>query len=127
MNQVFVLDTKLRPQPMINPATARQLLSNKLAAVYRRNPFTIVLKCEMPSCETSSEVRIDPGSKFTGLAIVSGDKVIWAANLEHRCGAIKNNLESRRSLRRGRRARSTRYRAPRFLSCENNMQLPELI
>ena len=46
----------------------------------------------------------------------TGD-VVWCAELTHRGRQIKNDLESRRSLRRGRRGRKTRYRPPRFLNC----------
>ena len=42
--------------------------------------------------------------------------LIWAANLAHRGHAIRTNLESRRSLRCGRRGRKTRYRQARFLN-----------
>jgi hypothetical protein len=59
-------------------------------------------------------IKLDPGSRFTGIAIIDHDKVIWAAELEHRGWQIKNSLESRRSLRRSRRNRKTRYRQPRF-------------
>ncbi|BAY47492.1 hypothetical protein SAMD00079811_51100 [Scytonema sp. HK-05] len=59
-------------------------------------------------------IKLDPGSKTTGIAILDQDKVVWAAELEHRGWQIKNALESRRSLRRSRRNRKTRYRQPRF-------------
>ncbi|UNU20938.1 hypothetical protein D0A34_20540 [Microcoleus vaginatus PCC 9802] len=42
--------------------------------------------------------------------------LIWVAELTHRGQAIKTALESRRSLRRGRRSRHTRYRHTRFLN-----------
>ena len=45
-----------------------------------------------------------------------GREVLWAANLHHRGQAIRSALADRRSFRRGRRARHTRYRAPRFLN-----------
>ena len=61
-------------------------------------------------------LKIDPGSKTTGLAIINdktGD-VVFAAELEHRGQQIKKSLDSRRAIRRGRRNRKTRYRKPRF-------------
>jgi 5-methylcytosine-specific restriction endonuclease McrA len=68
-------------------------------------------------------LKIDPGSKTTGLAIVSQEsgEVVFAAELNHRGAAIKSSLDSRRSLRRGRRNRKTRYRKPRF----NNRARPK--
>jgi 5-methylcytosine-specific restriction endonuclease McrA len=61
-------------------------------------------------------LKIDPGSKVTGLAILLGSDLIWVAQLTHRGQAIKASLDSRRSLRRGRRSRHTRYRQARFLN-----------
>ena len=46
--------------------------------------------------------------------LVENGKVIFAAELEHRGQAIKDALEKRRAIRRGRRNRKTRYRQARF-------------
>lgn len=62
------------------------------------------------------EIKIDPGSKTTGLAVLLGNQVVWAAELAHRGQQIQNALLSRRQLRRGRRGRKTRYRQARFLN-----------
>ena len=61
-------------------------------------------------------LKIDPGSKTTGFAVVTEatGEVVWAAELQHRGQLIKNALETRRSLRSGRRNRKTRYRPPRW-------------
>ena len=115
-NSVLVIDTNKQPQLPVNPGMARRLLKEGKAAVFRRYPFTIILKEERNKEPTPCQVKIDPGSKTTGMAIVQGDQVIWGAELEHRGQQIKNDVESRRSLRRGRRGRQTRYRAPRFLN-----------
>jgi hypothetical protein len=113
-NFVFVIDTNKKPCNPIHPATARKLLSSKKAAVYRTYPFTIILKT-VETVETKPvQIKIDPGSKVTGLALVQDSKVVFGAELSHRGSAIKASLESRRSLRRGRRARHTKYRKPRF-------------
>ncbi len=52
----------------------------------------------------------------TGIAIVNNasGEVVFAANLKHRGFAITDSLIRRRSVRRGRRQRRTRYRKPRF-------------
>jgi hypothetical protein len=116
MNHVFVLDTDKKPLTPCQPGRARQILSAGKAAVYRTVPFTIILKVAMPDAVVKPiTVKIDPGSKTTGLALVDPDgRVLFASELEHRGKAIKAGLDSRRSLRRGRRARNTRYRAARF-------------
>ena len=119
MNRVLVLNSNKQPLMPTRPARARRLLSSGRAAVYRRHPFTIILKEALDAPKIQPiELKLDPGSKTTGLALVGhferDSEVLWAANLSHRGQAVKANLDSRRSLRRGRRTRKTRYRAPRF-------------
>ena len=62
------------------------------------------------------QIKVDPGSKTTGLAILKSAKVVWAAELTHRSQTIKDALLSRRQLPRGRRNRHTRYRQARCLN-----------
>jgi 5-methylcytosine-specific restriction endonuclease McrA len=115
-NYSFVLNIDRQPLNPIHPAAARKLLKQAKAAIFRRFPFTIILK-EQSTLETQPlEIKIDPGSKVTGLAILCGNKLIWAAEITHRGATIQAALLSRRQLRRGRRARKTRYRPARFLN-----------
>ncbi|NEP90698.1 MAG: hypothetical protein F6K18_29930 [Okeania sp. SIO2C2] len=66
------------------------------------------------------QLKIDPGSKQTGFAMVTqSEEVIFAMVLIHRGQQIKNALERRRTLRRGRR-RKTRYRKCRFFNRKRN-------
>ncbi len=119
MSKVFVIDTDKRPLDPIHSAQARQLLRNKKAAVFRQFPFTIILKESRPDSPVSPlRLKIDPGAKFTGIALVndSTGEVIFAAELKHRGFAIRDALTSRRQLRRSRRAKKNRYRQPRFLN-----------
>jgi 5-methylcytosine-specific restriction endonuclease McrA len=116
-NFVFILNSNKRPLNPVHPGQARRLLKAGKAAVYRRYPFTIILKSDISSpAPPSCQIKIDPGAKTTGIAILQGDKVVWGAELTHRGFAIRDALYSRRILRRGRRNRKTRYRQPRFLN-----------
>jgi hypothetical protein len=116
-NLVFVLDTNKRPLDPVHPRKARRLLSTGNAAVFRRYPFTIILKPTCPEVPVQElELKLDPGAKVTGMAVVQGTKVIFGAELEHRPQQIKDALFSRRQLRRSRRNRKTRYRQARFLN-----------
>jgi 5-methylcytosine-specific restriction endonuclease McrA len=115
-NYALVLDTNKRPLDPIHPATARKLLAEGEAAVFRTYPFTIILKDKSDAPTKPIELKLDPGSKVTGIALKQGDKVLFAAELAHRGQAIKASLESRRAIRRGRRNRHTRYRKARFLN-----------
>lgn len=114
-NYVFVIDQNKQPLNPIAPKRARELLTKQKAAVFRMYPFCIILKHPVENPQPLSlTIKLDPGSKFTGIAILDDDKVVWAAELEHRGWQIKDSLQSRRSLRASRRSRKTRYRQPRF-------------
>jgi 5-methylcytosine-specific restriction endonuclease McrA len=118
--RIFVLDKNLKPLDPCHQARARELLDKGRAKVFRRYPFTIVLQDRVleASVTHSHRIKIDPGSKVTGIAVVQEEtgRVTNALEVSHRGQQIKNSLESRRSLRRGRRNRKTRYRKPRFLN-----------
>lgn len=115
---VFVLDKSKKPLNMISHAKARILLKNRLAVVHKIYPFTIRLKDN--SCvgnDRAYTVKIDPGSRRTGIAIVDNkDSVVMLAEIEHRGKIVKRNLDSRKAIRRSRRNRKTRYREARFLN-----------
>ena len=123
MSQVFVVDKERRPLAPCTPRRARLLLSECKASVLRRYPFTIILK-ESHATATPRPLRLKiyPASKTTGLAVIneSTAEVVWAAELKHRSQLIKKALESRRSLRNGRRSRKTRYRPARWLNRVRN-------
>jgi RRXRR protein len=108
---------QVQPLNAVHPGRARLLLKQGKASVYRRYPFTLILKraVEKPHLE-SLRVKIDPGSKTTGIALVNdgSSEVVWAAELLHRGEQIKRVLGKRRAVRRSRRQRKTRYRKPRF-------------
>ncbi|MBW4511257.1 MAG: HNH endonuclease [Scytonematopsis contorta HA4267-MV1] len=116
-NYVFLIDTNKNPLNPVHPARARELLRKDKANVFRMYPFTLILKTaiENPTLK-AVELKIDPGSKFTGLALLQKGEIIWKANLEHRGDEIKDDLRKRAGVRRSRRARKTRYRQPRFLN-----------
>jgi len=120
MQRVLVLSNTKSPLMPCHPARARALLRDGKAAVYRPFPFTIILKDREYGDGQPIELKIDPGSKTSGIALVGhfkkGKKAIFGANLSHRGHGIKTALDTRRSLRRARRGRKTRYRQSRFLN-----------
>ncbi len=115
---VFVLDTNRQPLDPCHSARARELLRKGRAAVLRRYPFTIILKDRDGGAVTSHRLKLDPGSKTTGIAIVqeATGRVVWAGQLAHRGQLIRDSLLARRAIRRSRRQRKTRYRKARFLN-----------
>src|SRR5881396_724043 len=117
MSKVFVLDKNKQPLDFCPSEQARRLLRAGLAVVFRRFPFTIILKREVFNPQLQPyRLKLDPGSKKTGIAILNERtrEVCFAAEIEHRGQQIKDALDSRRAIRRSRRQRNTRYRKPRF-------------
>src|SRR5262245_12323505 len=124
MKTVAVLDTTRTPLAPTTLRRAAMLLKRGKAAVFCRVPFAIILEREVSEVQTPDmNLKIDPGSKTSGVAIVNQatGEVVFAANLHHRGHTIKKSLDSRRAQRRSRRHRKTRYRQPRF----DNRRRPE--
>ncbi len=122
MSKVFLVDTNKKPLNPVHPARARLLLTQGKVAVWKRYPFTIILKVEVQEpTHAPLRIKIDPGSRTTGIALVNDatGEVVFAAELTHRGQAIKKSLDSRRGIRRSRRQRKTRYRKPRFNNRHN--------
>jgi 5-methylcytosine-specific restriction endonuclease McrA len=127
---VFVLDRRKKPLMPCSEKRARLLLERGRARVHRLVPFTIRLvdrRVEDSSLQ-QLRVKLDPGSKITGIALVRDSKdvdaqtgearktahVLFLAELHHRGHAIRDALTRRRAFRRRRRSANLRYRAPRF-------------
>jgi hypothetical protein len=115
---VFVLNKDKTPLTPCHPAKARWLLNQGFAVVHRRFPFAIRLKEQIQNPEIKEYVlKFDPGAKTTGVAIVEktnqNAQVVLLAEIHHRTD-IKAKLDARKAMRRTRRNRKTRYRAPRF-------------
>jgi len=83
MQQVFVLSSDRQPLDPTHPARARKLLRAGKAAIFLCQPFTIILKdrTAAESVTHAHTLKIDPGSKTTGLAVVNAQgEVVWARN-----------------------------------------------
>jgi 5-methylcytosine-specific restriction endonuclease McrA len=122
MSNVFVVDVNKNPLNTVHPGEARLLLNRRKAAVLKKYPFTIILKVAIDDPVVADlRIKIDPGSKTTGIAIMNDQSgtVVFAAELTHRGQQIKSDLDDRRGVRRERRSRHTRYRAPRFNNRHN--------
>ena len=86
-------------------------------------PFTIrVVDRTVADSEIEGVVvKVDPGSKATGISVARIDSDgeltgLVAMEVRHRGAQIRQKLQSRAALRRGRRSRNFRYRPPRFLN-----------
>lgn len=117
---VFVLDKHKNPLMPCTEKRARLLLSRNRAVVHKMSPFTIRLKDRTVEQSELQPLRLKfaPASKVTGMTVLretdpTKAEAVLLGEIHHKPG-IKAKLDSRRSLRRGRRARKTRYRQPRF-------------
>ena len=134
---VFVLDPQGRPLMPCTEKRARLLLARGRARVHHMVPFVIRLTDRQAvSCSFQAlRVKLDPGSKVTGLALVRdtehvghttgevmrGATVLNLIELQHRGRQISEALTARRAMRRRRRG-NLRYRAPRFLNRGNQQR-----
>ncbi len=111
--KVFVLSQEGKPLMPTTPRRARIFLRAKRARVVRRSPFTIQLRDLTTSYTQSVTVGVDTGSKTVGIAATANQETLWQAEVQLRTD-ISEKLTQRRTYRRARRGRKTRYRAPSF-------------
>ena len=111
--RVFVLNKHGQPLMPCSPAKARLLLKEKKAIVKRRTPFTIQLTIATGEAKQPVTLGVDAGYKHIGLSATTKKAELNASQVELRQD-ITDLLSARLALRRPRRSRKTRYRAPRF-------------
>ena len=131
MSWVFVLDTEHRPLAPVHPGHARRLLARGQAAVWRHAPFTLIRTRAVPDARPHPlRLKLDPGSRTTGLALVTETSVLgggsaaregrvaWAGELSHRGHIVHERLVARAAVRSSRRQRwcrgPTPFPAPRY-------------
>ena len=105
--RVFVLNMRGEPLMPCTQRKARLLLKEGKAVIHKYNPFTIQLTYATGETKQECHIGIDTGSKHIGIAITSGDKVLFKGEVELRQD-VKSNLDVRRIYRRNRRNRKTR-------------------
>jgi 5-methylcytosine-specific restriction endonuclease McrA len=124
---VFVLDKKKQPLMPCSEKRARLLLNRGRAVVVTLYPFTIRLKDRVGGEVQPIRIKLDPGSRYTGIAAVRESEkidtdtgeinvkltVLNLIQLNHRGRSISDSLTSRRAMRRRKRG-NLRYRKPRF-------------
>ncbi|MHB1201306.1 MAG: RNA-guided endonuclease IscB [Polaromonas sp.] len=134
---VFVLDSKGLALMPCTEKRARLLLARGRARVHRLVPMVIrLIDRTANTCALQPlRIKLDPGSKTTGIALVRDIEVIDSTTgeiqrsaavlnlmeLVHRGRQISEALTARRQMRRRRRG-NLRYRAPRFLNRGNKQK-----
>lgn len=122
---VFVLGKNKRPLMPCSEKRARLLLNRGRAVVVNIYPFTIRLKDRVGGEIQPLRIKLDPGSRYTGITVVRESETIDTGEisvnltvlnlfqLNHRGLAISASLTSRRAMRSRRRS-NLRFRQPRF-------------
>jgi len=126
---VFVLDRHKQPLMPCTPKRARLLLTRDRAVVHRVKPFVIRLRDRRVEDSTLQPLalKIDPGSKATGMALArveatpagEAHHAVFLAEVTHRGDQVQEAKQTQRNARR--RSANLRYRAARFA----NRSLPK--
>ena len=120
---VYVLTKDNKPlMPTNRHGHVRRLLKAGKAKVVRRMPFTIKLLYETPENVQELTLGVDTGSSVIGNAVSTNDgKIVYTSKVIIR-NDIKEKMDRRRSYRRNRRIRKTRYRKARFNHRRNSIR-----
>ena len=121
---VFVLDKQKKPLMPCTPKRARLLLTQGRTVVHRVKPFVIRLRDrrQEESILQEGRLKLDPGSKTTGLTLVRVEQTpagevhhaLLLAEVQHRGEQVHHNKVTQRQARRRRRSANLRHRTPRF-------------
>lgn len=126
--RVPVLAPDGEPLMPTKASRARKWIEDRKAMPIRTklNLFGVVLVDE-PSGRVTQPIALglDPGSKFTGIAVVSKKEIHCGFNLELPLH-IKDRMTKRRILRRNRRQRKCRRRKKKFLNRNGCILVPSI-
>jgi len=111
--RVFVKNMRGEALMPCTPRKARLLLNEKKAKIIGYKPFTIQLTIATGETIQETILGVDTGSKHVGISIASEDKVLAKGEIELRQD-VKSNIETRKTYRRSKRNRKTRYRKSKF-------------
>ncbi len=129
-NYIPVLTGDDRPLAPCHPRRARGLVANGKASFKHKSGIRCIVihKTNIPKVKRASKLvlRIDPGSKTTGIASTREHKdgsrtCLIGIEVKHQGKAISTRMTKRRQKRHTRRGRKTRFRQPRF----NNRTRPD--
>ena len=118
---VFAVDRHRKPLMPVTEKRARQLLDSGRAVIHKTIPFVIRIKDKEADKASIQPVilKIDPGSKHTGIAVVrrskaSVDYVLYMMQIDHRGSRISEKLTDRKAHRSARRRKLKKNRPARF-------------
>ena len=107
---VYVIAKDGSPLMPCSNVIARLLLKQQKAKVKRKIPFTIKLTYETTKYTQNLTLGVDTGSGTIGTAVcMDNGEIVYMSEMEIR-NDIADRMKQRRSYRRTRRNRKTRYR-----------------
>ncbi|WP_414584347.1 RRXRR domain-containing protein [Scytonema sp. PCC 10023] len=115
MQRVPVLSPSGKPLMPTKPSRARRWLNlGKAKVVYNDlGIFEIQLvRCPRTTDTQPIAVGIDPGKLYTGVGVQSVKFTLWLAHLQLPFKTVKDRIEQRRMMRRGRRGRRINRKVP---------------
>lgn len=115
MQRVPVIDSNARPLMPTKPSRARRWLEEG-KAIGKFNDlgiFYVQLIVEPTDNKTQPiAVGVDPGKLFTGIGVQSSLYSLWTAHLELPFKRVRERMDNRRLMRRGRRGRRIERQLP---------------
>ncbi|MGD2180486.1 RRXRR domain-containing protein [Lusitaniella coriacea] len=114
MQRVPVISKDGTPLMPTKPSRARRWLRDGKARVYSNDLGIFAIKLLFNTGEEVQPVAvgIDPGKKFTGMAVQSKRTTLWMGHLKLPFDKIKKRMEQREMMRRERRGRRINRKLP---------------
>jgi hypothetical protein len=114
--------------PTKSSRVRRWIKEGKAKAIRTKLGIFAVQLIEEPSSREKQPVvvGIDPGSKYTGITVVSSEAILCGYNLELP-DYVSQRMDKRRELRRSRRHRKCRRRECRFLNRTGHKIAPSIL
>jgi hypothetical protein len=120
--KIPVISTNGNPLMPTTPSRARKLIQNGFAIpFFKLGIFCIRITKESENNTQSVALGVDPGSKKEGYTVKS-DKYTFINIQSDALSWVKDKMEERSNMRRGRRFRNTPCRKPRWSNRGNSMR-----
>ena len=114
MYRVPVLSKNGKPLMPTKASRARRWLKEGKAVIYKNNLHSFAVQLTVDSGEETQPVAVgvDPGKNYSGIAVQSSKATLFKAHLELPFQRIKERMETRAIMRRGRRRRRINRKLP---------------
>ncbi|MEQ9234914.1 RRXRR domain-containing protein [Coleofasciculus sp. E2-BRE-01] len=114
MYRVPVISKKGKPLMPTKPSRARRWLKEGKVVIHKNDLQQFAVQLTVNSGEETQPVAvgIDPGKHYSGIGVQSGQATLFTAHLELPFQKVKDRMEQRAMMRRGRRGRRINRKLP---------------